>query len=68
MNVAEDAYAAAEGADVVLLLTEWKQFKELDPARLKDAVRNPWIIDGRNALAPTTWRGAGWTYNGIGRP
>ncbi|PFG38689.1 UDPglucose 6-dehydrogenase [Georgenia soli] len=68
MNVAEDAYAAATGADVVLLLTEWKQFKDLDPARLKDVVRNPWIIDGRNALDPTTWREAGWTYNGIGRP
>ena len=67
-HVADDAYTAAKGADVVLLLTEWKQFKELDPARLKDAVTNPWIIDGRNALDPTTWRAAGWTYTGIGRP
>jgi UDPglucose 6-dehydrogenase len=67
-HVADDAYTAAQGADVVLLLTEWKQFKELDPTRLKDAVTNPWIIDGRNALDPTTWRDAGWTYTGIGRP
>ncbi len=68
MTIAEDAYAASADADVVLLLTEWKQFKELDPARLKDAVANAWIIDGRNALDPATWREAGWTYTGIGRP
>ncbi|MFH5824241.1 UDP-glucose dehydrogenase family protein [Georgenia sp. AZ-5] len=67
-NVAPDAHAAAAGADVVLLLTEWQQFKNLDPATLKDVVTTPWIIDGRNALDPATWRAAGWTYTGIGRP
>ncbi|MFD1507274.1 UDP-glucose/GDP-mannose dehydrogenase family protein [Georgenia yuyongxinii] len=68
MSVAEDAHAAAAGADVVMLLTEWREFRDLDPVALKAAVRTPWIIDGRNALDPATWRAAGWTYSGIGRP
>lgn len=68
MTIAADAYEAARDADVVLLLTEWKQFRRLDPAALKQVVRTPWMIDGRNALDPQAWRAAGWTYNSIGRP
>ena len=55
-------------ADVVLHLTEWKQFREIDPAKLAALVANPSIIDGRNALDPTLWRKAGWTYRALGRP
>jgi len=62
------AEEAVTGADVVLLLTEWPEYTRLDPAALAALTRNPTIIDGRNALDPTTWRNAGWTYRGIGRP
>ena len=55
-------------ADVVLHLTEWKQFREIDPAKLAALVANPTIIDGRNALDPTLWRRAGWAYRAPGRP
>lgn len=68
VTVADDAHAAAAGADLVLLLTEWKQFRELDPAALREVVARPYLIDGRNALDPAAWRAAGWTYAGIGRP
>lgn len=68
LAVADDAYAAAEGADLVLLLTEWKEFQELDPVALRDVVGTPYMIDGRNALSPQAWREAGWTYESMGRP
>jgi UDPglucose 6-dehydrogenase len=65
---AETVEEACIGADVVLHLTEWKQFREIDPARLAALVANPSIIDGRNALDPTAWSNAGWTYRALGRP
>ena len=68
LAVAEDAYAAAAGADIVLLLTEWREFKELDPVRLREVVGTPTMIDGRNVLDPAAWRAAGWTYRSMGRP
>ena len=49
-------------------LTEWKQFREIDPAKLAVVVANPTIIDGRNAIDPTLWRGAGLAYRTLGRP
>ena len=68
LAVADDAYEAAESADVVLLLTEWQEFKDLDPVRLRGVVGTPHMIDGRNALDPARWRAAGWTYQSMGRP
>ena len=59
---------ACTGADVILLLTEWKQYRELDPVSLGDAVRARNMLDGRNVLDPTVWRAAGWTYRALGRP
>jgi UDPglucose 6-dehydrogenase len=59
---------ACAGADLVLLLTEWREFRDLDPSWLATVVGSPVIIDGRNALDPATWRAAGWTYRAIGRP
>ena len=56
LAVAEDAYAAAAGADIVLLLTEWREFKELDPVRLREVVGTPTMIDGRNVLDPAAWQ------------
>ena len=59
---------AAKGADLVLLLTEWDEFKTMDPAELGGIVNERRILDGRNALDPETWRTAGWTYRALGRP
>ena len=56
------------GADVVLHLTEWREFRELDPAALGEVVAERRILDGRNALDPELWREAGWTYRALGRP
>ena len=68
LGYADSVAEACLGADVVLHLTEWKQFRDIDPARLVEVVANPTIIDGRNALDPTAWRSAGWAYRALGRP
>ncbi|WP_327140325.1 UDP-glucose dehydrogenase family protein [Nocardia sp. NBC_01327] len=58
---------ACAGADAVLVLTEWQQFRELDPAALADLVRSTRMLDGRNCLDAQRWTAAGWTYRGLGR-
>ncbi|MFI1679324.1 UDP-glucose dehydrogenase family protein [Streptomyces sp. NPDC020607] len=68
LGYADTALDAVRGADVVLHLTEWREFRELDPAELAAAATAPLILDGRNALDPETWRAAGWTYRAMGRP
>ncbi|MGW2923077.1 UDP-glucose dehydrogenase family protein [Streptomyces angustmyceticus] len=68
LGYADTAVDAVRGADVVLHLTEWQEFRELDPATLGDVVAERRILDGRNALDPTLWRKAGWTYRALGRP
>ncbi|MEU5614146.1 UDP-glucose dehydrogenase family protein [Streptomyces sparsogenes] len=65
---APSALEAARGAHAVLHLTEWAEFRELDPAALGEAVAERRILDGRNALDPERWREAGWTYRALGRP
>ncbi|MCQ6555551.1 UDP-glucose/GDP-mannose dehydrogenase family protein [Streptomyces sp. C10-9-1] len=65
---ADSAQEAVRGADVVLHLTEWREFRELDPAVLGEAVSGRIILDGRNALDGEAWRAAGWTYRAMGRP
>ena len=59
---------AAAGADAVLLLTEWQEYRDLDPDALGSVVRQRAILDGRNVLDPGLWRAAGWRYAGLGRP
>jgi UDPglucose 6-dehydrogenase len=68
LEYAVDARAAAEGAQVVVLLTEWREFRDLDPADVATVVARPAVIDGRNALDRARWEAAGWTYHGLGRP
>ncbi|MEU1330424.1 UDP-glucose/GDP-mannose dehydrogenase family protein [Streptomyces sp. NPDC005865] len=68
LGYADTALEAVRGADVVLHLTEWQEFRDLDPAELAAAATTPLILDGRNALNPTSWRTAGWTYRAMGRP
>ncbi|WP_137723931.1 UDP-glucose dehydrogenase family protein [Prescottella subtropica] len=58
---------AVEGADVVLVLTEWKEFRDLRPSRISPLVRGRNIIDGRNCLRPSEWQDEGWVYRGMGR-
>lgn len=55
-------------ADVLLLLTEWQQYRMLDPYELSSRVSSLRILDGRNVLDAAKWRAAGWTYRGMGRP
>jgi UDPglucose 6-dehydrogenase len=64
----DSALGAAKGADIVLHLTEWAEFRSMDPAVLGEVVADRRIVDGRNALDPATWRAAGWTYRALGRP
>ena len=62
-----DAYEVAAGADALVLVTEWNEFKQIDLARLQSSMRTPVLIDGRNIYDPALARGLGLTYSGIGR-
>ncbi len=68
LSYAESALTASRDADVVLLLTEWQEFVDLDPHALGRVVNLRNIVDGRNALDATVWREAGWNYRALGRP
>jgi UDPglucose 6-dehydrogenase len=68
LTYCDSVMAAAGGADLVLHLTEWAQFREMDPEALGRVVAQRHILDGRNALDPARWRAAGWTYRALGRP
>ena len=62
------AVDAARDSDLILHLTEWDEFRTLEPASLDGITRAKRILDGRNALNPDKWRAAGWTYRALGRP
>jgi UDPglucose 6-dehydrogenase len=68
IEFAKTAYEAATGADVLVLITEWHEFRGLDPRRLKELMRQPRIVDLRNAFNPEEMRGLGFAYEGVGRP
>ncbi len=68
LRYAATAEEAATGADLVLLLTEWDQYRSLDPVAFGAVVAQRRMLDGRNALDPAAWRAAGWTYRALGRP
>jgi UDPglucose 6-dehydrogenase len=63
-----DLETAMSGADTLLLLTEWQQYKDLDPFEVSSGVAGLRILDGRNVLDTAKWRAAGWHYRGLGRP
>lgn len=65
---AEDTYAAMQGADALVILTEWEQFKTLDWARVKAALAHPLVLDLRNLYTPEEVRTAGLHYKSVGRP
>ncbi|MGO2221122.1 MAG: UDP-glucose dehydrogenase family protein [Microbacterium gubbeenense] len=67
LDYADSLETALEGSEAVVVVTEWKQFKNLNPAETLTKVARPVIFDGRNILNPTAWQEAGWTYRGMGR-
>lgn len=62
-----DPYEAARGSDALIILTDWDEFRRLDLERLRDVMRRPVLIDGRNILDPQEARAAGFYYVGMGR-
>jgi UDPglucose 6-dehydrogenase len=63
-EVIEDAI---KDADLILHLTEWKEYRQIDPAGISSLVKGKVIIDGRNMLDRTMWRSAGWKFHALGR-
>ncbi|MEV7139850.1 UDP-glucose dehydrogenase family protein [Streptomyces tauricus] len=68
LGYALSAEEALRGADLVLHLTEWPQFRELAPERARALVSRPRIVDGRGTLDGATWAAAGWEFRALGRP
>ena len=58
---------AIKDADLILHLTEWKEYRQIDPAAISSIVKSKIIIDGRNMLDRTMWRNAGWKFHALGR-
>jgi UDPglucose 6-dehydrogenase len=68
LNYVARADDALAGAEAVIIATEWKEYRELDPAVVAAKASGHVVIDGRNILDPAAWRAAGWTYRGLGKP
>ncbi|GAA3593765.1 UDP-glucose/GDP-mannose dehydrogenase family protein [Streptomyces osmaniensis] len=68
LDYVPDVAKACEGADLVLHLTEWTDYRRIDPAELAVVTRTRRILDARNALDPALWTSAGWTLRALGRP
>ena len=68
ITYARNAYDALKDADALLVVTEWNEFREPDFKRMRRAMRQPLVIDGRNIFEPRQIRGLGFTYSSIGRP
>ena len=66
-EVVLSTHSALEGTDLVLIGTEWREYRDLDPAQVADLARTRCVIDGRNCLDAQAWKAAGWNYRGIGR-
>jgi len=67
ITFASDAYEAVKNTDLLIIVTEWNEFKELDILKLKKLMRTPNLIDGRNIYNPKTMQEAGFTYIGVGQ-
>src|SRR5262249_19202625 len=68
VEFASDAYACADGASALVILTEWNEFRGLDVARLKSALQRPIVVDLRNIYRPDEMARQGFTYVSVGRP
>lgn len=67
ITLCKDAYEVVQDADAVILMTEWNEFKELDLEKVKNLMKTPIFIDGRNVYEPDRMKNAGFTYSGVGR-
>ena len=67
VTLCKDPYEAARGADCLVIMTEWNEFKELDFKRIKKLLRQPLIVDGRNIYDPKRMKAMGFRYLGVGR-
>ncbi len=67
MKFAEDPYELAADCDAVILVTEWNEFKQLDFERVRQSMKTPVLVDGRNVYDPELMRALGFTYRGVGR-
>ena len=67
LQYSENVTECVKAADLILHLTEWREYRELDPASLGPLVKNKVLIDGRNALDRELWRKAGWKFHALGR-
>jgi UDPglucose 6-dehydrogenase len=67
LNYSTSVLEACDRADAVLVLTEWNEFVDLDPAELATTVRAKVVVDGRNCLDVTRWQDAGWQMHALGR-
>lgn len=63
----KDSYETADGADALIIITEWSEFRYLDFPAIKNRMKNPLLIDGRNICDPSRMYSLGFTYHGIGR-
>src|SRR6195952_2587857 len=68
ITFAQDAYSCVEGADALVIVTEWDAFRALDPARIKALLRSPVLVDLRNIYPPAELTRRGFSYEGVGRP
>ena len=68
LNYTSEVNKAFEGAELAVHLTEWQEYRDLDPLHLSTLVTTPHILDARNALDIDHWRAAGWTVRAMGRP
>jgi UDPglucose 6-dehydrogenase len=68
LSFAADALEAVTGADAIIVVTEWDEYKQLDPGTVRALANGSLVIDGRNCLDPATWRDSGWEYRSMGRP
>ncbi|RKR30542.1 UDP-glucose dehydrogenase family protein [Arthrobacter oryzae] len=68
LNYTSEVHKAFEGAELAVHLTEWQEYRDLDPLHLATLVTTPHILDARNALDIDHWRAAGWTVRAMGRP
>ena len=68
VHYAQDALGAAEGADALVVVTEWNEFRSLSPQRLAETMRGRVVVDLRNVFDPAAMHTAGMTYTGVGRP
>jgi len=67
VTLCNDPYDLAQGCDALLIITDWNEFKQLNLPRIRDIMRQPIIVDGRNIYEPETMSALGFTYRGIGR-